>query len=335
MALPSASPAHFGTVTVVAGPETFLGQRAVAQVVAQLRALAPQAALTTAPAETLTPGQLLEMTSGDLFASSAIAVISGLEKLPQSLQQPLIELAGDLPQSVALVVQHGGGVAGQKVLAQLKRLAARVVDCPALKRSREWTDFVRAEVVAGGGMIEPAALPRLIEAVGQDSRALAAAVAQLLSDSDQAQISATQVKRYFAGRATVSGFAVAEACLAGQTGPAIEKARWALATGVGHPQLTSALATAFRQLGKYLGAVRTHVPGSQLAQVTGAPEWKLRQLSDQARYWSEPAVGQALRLVAQADAAVKGAAGDPDFALEQSLLTISRLRAHPSAAYPR
>ncbi|MDR1265842.1 MAG: DNA polymerase III subunit delta [Propionibacteriaceae bacterium] len=326
MATPSAPTARFGTVVVVAGPDAFLGERAVAQAVAQLRAAEPESAVTAATAGELTPGRLMEMTGADLFAPATVAVIRELEKLPPDLAAPLLAVAGDLPEFVALIVHHGGSAAGLKTLGQLKKQAGLVIDCPTPKWARDWADFVRAEVQAGGGTIEPAAVPQLIEAVGQDSRALAAAVAQLLSDSDRGAVAAAQVKRYFAGRASVTSFAVADACLAGRTGDAIEKARWALATGAGHPQITSALATALRQLGKYLGALRSNAPGGELAKLSGAPEWKLRQLSEQARSWGEPAVGRAIRLVAQADAEVKGAAGDPDFALEQALIKISRLR---------
>ncbi|MDR0990169.1 MAG: DNA polymerase III subunit delta [Propionibacteriaceae bacterium] len=317
--------ARFGTVTVVTGPESFLAERAVAQQVAALRAVEPEASLTTVAAESLTLGQLQEMTGADLFAANTIAVITGLEKLPKELAAALVAVAADLPDFVALIVQHGGGVSGKKTLEQLKSGAGLVIDCPALK-PRQLADFVRAEAVAAHGSIEAPAAQQLVDAVGHDTRALAAAVDQLLADAETATITSQQVQRYFAGRATITSFAVADDCLAGRTGQALVKLRWALASGTAHVMVTSALANSLRQLGQYLAATRQQPRPRDLASLIGAPSWKVDQIARQARPWSEPAVARAIRVVAQADADIKGAAGDPDYALERAVLTITRLR---------
>jgi DNA polymerase-3 subunit delta len=316
--------AQLGTVTLVYGPESFLAQRTVARVVADLKAQDPSIAPASVPAEELTLGRLQEMTGADLFSTGAIGVITDIEKLPKDLEAPLLALAAALPPTSALVCHHGGGAGGKSLLEALKKRAALAVECQTLK-GRAWTDFVRAEAAGLGGRIDQSAAQVLVDSVGQDTRALAAAVSQLLADSESGQIDGSAVKRYFAGRATVTGFAVADAALAGRAGDAIEKARWALSTGISHPQITSALANALRQAGKYLTAART-LRGPQLAAAVGAPDWKLRQLGEQVRGWTEPQLGLAIRAVAQADADVKGAAGDPDFALEQAILAVARLR---------
>ncbi|MDR1806468.1 MAG: DNA polymerase III subunit delta [Propionibacteriaceae bacterium] len=292
---------------------------------AELRGVAPDAAVTTVAAADLSEGQLREMTGGDLFATAAIAVITGLEKLPKDLEEPLLAVARDLPETSALVVHHGGGVAGKKALDGLKKMAGLVIDCPTLTW-QQWPSFVQSEAAAARGSIEAAAVPQLVEAVGQDTRALAAAVAQLVDDSPDGRVTAAQVGRSCAGRASVTGFAGADACLAGRTGDAVEKLRWALATGVSHPQITAALAGSLRQLGKYLAASRSHAGPGGMAAAVGAPAWKLRQIGEQARSWTEPAVAAAIRAVASADADVKGAAGDPDFALEQAVIKVAGWR---------
>ena len=99
-----------------------------------------------------------------------------------------------------------------------------------------------------------AAASALVDAVGHDLRALAAAVAQLHSDSEGGPITVDQVRRYFGGRSEVTSFAVADAALAGRTGVAMEQLRWALATGVAPVLITSALASGVRGLGKLITA---------------------------------------------------------------------------------
>jgi len=319
----------FGSLSLVFGPESFLGERTVARIVTDLRALEPTASVTETAAEDLSPGRLQEITGADLFASSTIAVIRGLERLPKDLATPLTRAVADLPEFVGLVAHHGGGNAGKATLDALKKAAGLVVECQALKPG-QLGDFVRGEAAAGGGAIDGRAAQQLVDAVGSDSRALAAAVAQLLADSATGTITTAEVRRYFAGRASVTSFAVADDCLEGRTGQAIEKLRWALVTGTAPVLITAALANALRQLGKYRDAARQHQRGVDIAAAAGVPLWKVDRLAGQARTWDEASVGEAIRAVARADADVKGAASDPDYALERMVLTVAGLRRRPA-----
>jgi len=62
------------------------------------------------------------------------------------------------------------------------------------------------------------------------------------------------------------------------------------------------------------------------APIVGVPGWKVDQLRREAREWTSGGLATAVSAVAKADADVKGAALDPDYALEQAVLTISRAR---------
>jgi DNA polymerase-3 subunit delta len=312
-------------VTLIAGPEAFMAERALARVVVDLKGQAPGAAVTTTAAEQLDLGQLQEVTGADLFSSETIAALVGIERLPKALEAPLLALAAEVPDSVALICLHGGGNQGKKVLDQIRTLARPVIECPALK-PRQLAGFVSTETEALGGTIDGLAAQQLVDAVGADTRALAAAVAQLLDDSERGAITEAQIRRYFAGRATVTSFAVADDCLAGRTGQAVVKLRWALSTGTSHVLITAALANALRQVGRYFAASRQHRRAADIATAIGAPVWKIDDIAQLARAWDERSVGAAIRAVARADAQVKGAAGDPDFALEQLVLAVTAYR---------
>ena len=56
------------------------------------------------------------------------------------------------------------------------------------------------------------------------------------------------------------------------------------------------------------------------------PPWKIRTIRDQARSWTAPGVARAIRVIAQADADIKGAAHDASYTLERMVLTITGLR---------
>ena len=186
----------------------------------------------------------------------------------------------------------------------------------------ELPQFVSREVRRLGGSVDSEAPALLVEAVGHDLRALAAAVSQLLADSETASITASQVRRYFGGRAEVTSFAVADATLSGRTGVAMEQLRWALSTGVAPVLVTSAFAYGVRGLGRLIGAP-TGLREGDLAREVGVPPWKLKSMRSQARGWDQRGLANALQAVAVADAQVKGASGDAEFALEQLVLAVA------------
>ncbi|HSN12726.1 MAG TPA: DNA polymerase III subunit delta [Propionibacteriaceae bacterium] len=308
----------FGALVLITGPEAYIAEQQLAEVLSEARAEHPQATLNVVEAAALTQGQLLEMTGSALLAVESVAVITSADLLPSDLVDTLVGLAKDLPPETLLVVVHPAGARGKNVLDKLKPLATRVIDCPALK-PWEMARFAADRARRLGARLDGEAAQQLVDAVGSEARAIAAAVEQLAADSSAATLSAAHVRRYFAGRAEVSSFAVADEVLAGNHGGAVEKLRWALSTGVAPVLVTSALAGSFRSLGKYFDARADRRPEPAIAKDVGVPPWKLKDLARQARSWSPSAVGAAIKAVARADADVKGAAVDAEFALERLL----------------
>jgi DNA polymerase-3 subunit delta len=250
-------------------------------------------------------------------------VIQELENLPPDLDAELMNLAGAQLPDVCVIVVHGGGPKGKRLLEKLKSAGVEVIECAALK-PWELPQFVSAEVKRAGSAIDSGAASALVDAVGHDLQALAAAVTQLISDGDGGPITADQVRRYFGGRAEVTSFAVADAALAGRTGPAMEQLRWAVATGVAPVLITSALASGIRGLGKLVAAAGGQRE-ADLAREVGVPPWKLKSMRSQARGWDQGRLATALKVIAAADADVKGAADDAAYALERAVLSVSRL----------
>jgi DNA polymerase-3 subunit delta len=319
-----AAKSPFGRLVLVSGPESLLTERAVAALLQSMRSEAPDVEISEIAAAQLDAGKLSEITSPSLFSSHRAAVINDLENLDSRLDVELVELAGGQITDLAVITVHRGGQRGRGLVEKLKSAGAEVIESPAVK-TWELPQFVSAEAKQVGSSIDAGAASALVDAVGHDLRALAAAVAQLVADGEGGPITADQVRRYFGGRAEVTSFAVSDAALAGRTGVAMEQLRWALATGVAPVLITSALASGIRGLGKLVTA-----GGGQreadLAREVGVPPWKLKSMRSQARGWDQGSLAAALKAVALADADIKGAADDAAFALERAVLSVSRLR---------
>jgi DNA polymerase III subunit delta len=329
---PSASDDALGGITLVLGPEDLLADRAVAAAVQSVRTVHPDADVTNLDASDLTAGALIELTSPSLFTAARIVIVRSLDTLPTESVDSLLSYAGDPLPDVALVLVHRGGQKGRGVVDKLRKARVRVVACDALK-GYELPSFVAREMRAAGGRIAENAAQQLVEAVGSDLRALAAATAQLIDDAAGAPITEEVVRRYFAGRAEVTSFAVADAAVTGRTALALEQLRWALRAGVAPVLVTSALASGLRGLAKLAGASRGS-SDAELAREIGAPPWKVKTLRSQLRGWSADGLAYAIQVVAQADADVKGAADDVGYSLERAVLAVSNAHGRDDVVIP-
>jgi DNA polymerase-3 subunit delta len=307
---------------MVTGSEAFLADRAVRSAVAAVTKGAAEVEVTEMLASELDAGMLAELTGPSLFAAQRMLVLRNLEDLSSDVGPRLVEYAGSPADDVAVVLVHSGGQKGKPLLDQLRKAKVNEVVASAPK-AWELPKFVANEIRSLGGSVDERASSALVDAVGHDLRALAAACSQLVADSAGQTVTADLVARYFGGRAEVTSFAVADAALTGRTEPALEQLRWALDSGVAPVLVTSAMAGGLRGLAKYTSAP-TGLREADLAREVGVPPWKLKSLRQQAKGWTAGGLAAAIQAVAQADADVKGASGDAGYALERMVITICR-----------
>ncbi len=324
MATPQAKDV-LGHVTLVTGPEELLNRRTVEAVVGAVRAFDPESEVSETQALSVTMAALGELAAPSLFSSIRCVVVLGLEDLPEDAYDGLVAYAEAPAEEVALVLVHSGGQKGSGLLNRLRKVGAVSERKSASLRPSEFPRFVAAEVRSHGGRIAEDAAELLVQAVGQDLRALAGAAHQLASDFPGEPLTEAVVRRYFGGRAEVKSFAIADAAIYGRTSVALEELRWALDNGTAPILVTSAFASGLRGLAKYAAAPRGLREGD-LAREAGVPPWKLRVLREQSRGWDDLGLATAIVAVAQADADVKGAASDAAYSLERMVLTVTRAR---------
>ncbi len=314
-----------GRVTLVTGREEFLGERTVMAVRDSVRAADPEAEFSETAASGLTLATFGELAAPSLFSSVRCVVVRALEELPDESVDGLLEYAAAPADDVALVLVHSGGAKGSGVLARLRKITSVDEAKSAEIKPWEFPSFVGAEVRSHGGRIDKEGAVALVQAVGQNLRALASAADQLVADADGKPITVELVRRYFGGRAEGKAYLIADAALSGNRQASLEELRWALATGMSPTYVTAAFAGTTRSLANYVAAPKNR-KDSEIASAAGVPPWKLKELKGQAQGWTEEGLGGAVRAVAQADADIKGAASDANYTLERLVLTITGLR---------
>jgi len=301
---------------LVVGDEELLVERAVAAALAGARAADPSADLRRVPASSLTRPELAELVSPSLFAEGRVVVLEGAQDAGKDVVAAVKEYLADPADGVYLVVLHSGGARGKALLEVLRSAGASVTECARLTRYDDRVEFVRGEIRSAGGTITQDGIRALIDAVGNDLRELAAAAGQLVADT-AGNVDETAVRRYHRGRAEVTGFAVAEKAVVGDLPGALEALRWASLLGVPAVLVADALADAVRTVAR-VGAAGRGDP-YKMAGELGMPPWKIRKAQGQARGWRPAGVATAMAAVAQVNADVKGAAADPEYALERAV----------------
>ena len=156
----------------------------------------------------------------------------------------------------------------------------------------------------------------MVDALGNDLSALAAAVAQLLSDV-QGTITHEAVRRYYSGRVEATSFEVADAIVGGRSAQALTLVRHAYATGSAPAQLVAAIAVKFRAMAK--------VSSPAGRKNLGMSPWQAEHARRELRSWPDPALASAITAIAQADEDTKGASKDPEGAVEKLVMTLCRL----------
>lgn len=312
----------FGRVILVTGPESLLVDRAVREHRARAAQEQPDAAVVELQASEMDRGTLGSLMGGSLISPFTEAIVSGIESTPPELVDPVVDLAKNPVPELAMILTHPGGVKGKGLLDKLKKAKIEVVDAAAIK-PWDLPQFVSAEARVHGVRMDAAAAQALVGGVGNDARALASAVRQLVSDAGGESITAAFVTQYFGGRAEVTGFAVVDDVFAGDVRGAVEKLRWASETGVQGPAITGNLASQLRAMANYLAHAHLRASDYELAPLLGVAPFRVKALRSHARSWSPARVATAIQQVAAADADIKGQAGSPDFILERLIIELA------------
>ena len=201
------------------------------------------------------------------------------------------------------------------------RLARRYIRARGSPSSSERVDFIRKEFRALRVKVDEETVTAMLDAVGSDVRELAAACSQLVADTG-GEVDAAAVRRYHSGKAEVKGFDIADKAVAGDVAGAAEALRWAMMRGEPLVVLADALAEAVHTIGR-VGPLSGDP--YRLAGQLGMPPWRVQKAQKQARRWSRDTVANAMKVVAELNANVKGAVADADYALESAVRKVAEL----------
>lgn len=307
-------------VVLVIGSEEYLATRAIAAIKTKVVA-AGDVDVCTVTAATYTTGQLTELASPSLFSTHKFVLVEGAEKATDAFIDDALQYVKAPEPDVVLVIAHGGGNRGKKLLTAIKKHPDCVtVECPALRKDADKVGFVAGEFRAAKRAVSEDAVRALINAVGTDIRELAGACTQLIDDVEPGvTVEAQHVFQYHGGKVEATGFQVADACVQKNTDEALALVRQAVGAGLNPVPMVAALAMRFRTL-----ILVASYRGPSAAKDLGMAPWQVDRAKREARRWQPAELAAAMVACADADEGVKGGSKDPVYALEKLVLQLTR-----------
>src|SRR5690554_3127599 len=217
-------------VVLVSGTETLLAERAIRLLRDTLKLEDPSLEVSDLEADNYAPGQLITLASPSLFAEPRLIRVTNVEKCTDAFIAECLSYLADPADDTYLVLRHGGGVRGKKLLDAIRAGSGGGIEvvCTELKRESDKFDFARDEFRAAGKKVSQGALRSLVSAFTEDLAELASACQQLIADATDEVTEAT-VEKYYSGRVETNAFKVADSAIAGRHGEALILLRHALA----------------------------------------------------------------------------------------------------------
>lgn len=269
-------------------------------------------------------GRYGEAVAPSLFSERRVVVIKELQDVSAEVGEEIISLFEELDPNLHLIFVHKGGVKGKGLVEKIKKMKAEVITCEPLKKLSDKQEFVREEFERHGRKISANAISALVDAIGSDTRELAAACSQIAFDTSAAKkvIDESDVATHYQGRIEATGFDVADAVIAGDPRSSLIALRHALDTGTEPVMIISAIANSVRTIAKVQDAPRG-AKSFELAGPLGMAPWQIDKARRQLQKWRPGMITFAITELAKADIGVKGGQANPEYTLEQMVLAIS------------
>jgi DNA polymerase-3 subunit delta len=310
------------SISLLLGSEAALADRALKKLLAKMHR--ENSEVITLFSGDVVVGDITDALAPSLFSEQRILVLRDLQDLPIDVNDEVVRYLDDVDPTMSMIFIHKGGVKGKALLDRIKKAKPEIIACDVLKKESQKQEFVRDLFLDLGRKATPAAVASLVAAAGGDLAELNGACIQIASDT-RGLIDEVMIDKYYQGRIETSGFDVADATLDGNVLKALMALRNAIASGTDPVMVTSAIALALRALAKVSGTNRG-AKSFELAGTLGMAPWQIDKARRQLSGWTPRALSNAVVAIAKADAAVKGAAVDPVYALERAITEIALSR---------
>jgi DNA polymerase-3 subunit delta len=253
-----------------------------------------------------------------------VVVVRGIGRFRAEELVPLIAWLEDPLPTTALVVVAGGGAVSQKLVNAVKKVGTVVDTNPGTGKAR--TSWLVAKMKEGPVRLDAAAGHLLSEHLGEDVGRLAGLLDALAASyGEGAEVGVEELTPFLGEAGATAPWDLTDAIDRGDTEAALAHLHRMTGAGDRHPLVV--MATLHRHYAAMLRAEGANLAGEQdAAALLGMAPFPAKKAMSQARKLGWAGVSRAITLLADADLALRGAAGWPEeLVMDVLVARLSRL----------
>jgi DNA polymerase-3 subunit delta len=264
-----------------------------------------------------------------------VVVVRDVGRFTADQVAPLLAYLDDPLPSTALVLVAGGSGKTPAKLMTAVRSKGEVIS--AMVAGRQSGDWLRAQVRQSAVSLDPAAMSRVADHLGEDLARLTPLLEVLRAVyGDEAKLGPDDVEPYLGEAGAVTPWAFTDAIDTGQTAAALTMLHRLLEGGGRHPLVV--LAILHRHVQSLLRvdgpAIRTEAQAAEAMGIArGRSTYPAKKALTAARRWGPAGIADAVGLIADAELDLKGASSwPPEAVLEVLVARLCRLARAGSGA---
>lgn len=310
--MPPARGARQSTVIAILGADSYRAEAGLRQVLMAAGFADADAALQTFRGEETTWVKVTDAArTGSLFAPRRAVVVRGADQVKGEGDEMLAFLA-DPPEDVVLVLLAAKPDKRRTLWKKITE-SATLVEADPLK-GRALQSFVASEVKQRGLRIAEDGITELLDRVGQDLRRLVGELDKLEAFAGKGALSAEDVARVMGRGIARPLYRVSDAMMERRRADVLLLIEERLDDGEPAQRLLATLHRAVRQARVARALLASRASRDELVAKLGVPPFKVGDVMDAARRWSEPDLRNAVAALSRADRRMKTGC-DPRLAL--------------------
>lgn len=253
--------------------------------------------------------KFLEASSPSLFGGMNLIILDNLNVAEEKINPNFINYLKNtdlsLLENYFLILIHRGGSGGMGVLKTLRAGKVREIKADKLKKSEEYEAWIKSEFKNKKRKITEEAVTLLKAAVGEDLRALAAAVSQLANDVINDPVSEFDILQYYQGIAEIRSYEISDAILNKKTSKALSLLYASLEQEPSSAiAIVNSISSSIRFLVRIAGAPKGMSDGD-IAKELAINPFRIKFLRGYLRNWSPKKLADATLELAKVDASLK------------------------------
>ncbi len=304
-------------IRLITGPDELLVARKAEEMLAAERQAQGELEVTDVRARELGEEGLPDIRTPSLFGAPKAVVIRDAHQLPATHADELrAALDGPVEALVLLLAEPSERI--KRLAAAIKAWGGRTdVAPPRDFEDAEWRALIKKEVERHGRTADAEAIDALFQRAGTEPSAIAEKVAQVAAGAPAGRLNAAQVRELTEGQGNRGAFAVVDAVANRNPEEALRLLRGALAAGEEAFGILGALAHRLRAIVAVAAGIDPKAIDLRISPGQAG------FLKGKRRNFAPGELTRAMRILADADAEMKGGDLPPELVLERAVLAIA------------